>query len=148
MTLLAMLGWVVAAGILGLIGYAAKAQQHGSSTQTASGVGCNSAAVYDSSALSGLTQIISAGTAGEAIYICGYTFLAAGTVNVELDYGIGATCQTGTKKITPAYQLTTQTGVSDGSQYFRGLAAPSGNALCIKTSGAVAVQALVYYAQF
>jgi hypothetical protein len=125
----------------------AHAQVRGSSTQTASGIGCNSVAVYDAST-SGSTQLVAAGTNGEAIYVCGYTFFSAGTVNVELDYGTGSACATGTKKIVPAYEFTAQTGISDQSPIFRGLAAPSGNALCIKISGSVAVQAIVYFAQF
>ncbi len=123
------------------------AQVRGSSTQTAAGISCNSAAVYDAST-SGSTQLVAAGLNGEAIYVCGYTFFSAGTVNVELDYGTGSACATGTKKIVPAYEFTAQTGISDQSPIFRGLAAPSGNALCIKVSGSVAVQAIVYFAQF
>jgi hypothetical protein len=117
------------------------------STQTATGITCNAAVVYDAST-SGSTQLVAADPNGASVYVCGYAFLASGTVNVELDYGTGTACATGTKKIIPAYQFTAQTGMSDQSPIFRGLYAPSGTALCIKTSGGVAVQAVVYYAQF
>ena len=123
------------------------AQQHGSSTQSAFGIGCNNAVVYDA-LLGGSTQLVAGGTNGEAIYICGYTILATGTVAIELDAGTGINCATGTKKLTPTYEFTSQTNVTDSSPLFRGLFAPSGNALCLRTSAVISAQAVVYYAQF
>jgi hypothetical protein len=73
--------------------------------------------------------------------------MASGTVNVELDYGTGPNCGTGNTQILPAWQLTAQNGMSDSSSIFRGLQTAQSNALCIKTSSAVAVQFIVYYAQ-
>jgi hypothetical protein len=139
--------WAPLAAILLLIASLAHAQIKGSSTQTAVGVGCNSAAVYDAST-NGSTQLVPAGLNGEAIYICGYTIFGGGTANVELDYGTGTACATGNKKIVPAYAITTGISVTDDSPFFRGIYAPSGTALCIKTSAGVPIQALVFYAQF
>jgi hypothetical protein len=55
---------------------------------------------------------------------------------------------TGAASITPAYQLTAQAGAVDGSPEYRGLKGAASSELCINTSGAVAVQAIVYYTQF
>lgn len=99
---------------------------------------CNQKALYDNST-NGTTQLVP-GSGTLTIYLCGYSILAAGTVNVELDDGTGT-------KITPAFQLTAQAGIVDGSDFFRGLKSNAGGALSIKTSAGVAVQAIVYYAQ-
>ena len=104
---------------------------------------CTRAAQYDASTM-GSTQMVAA---GGAIYVCGYILWAAGTVTVGLDYGTGTNCATVAGEVTPAFQLTTQTGINDPSPYFRGLSVPSGNALCLDTSAGVAVQAIVFYEQ-
>jgi hypothetical protein len=109
-------------------------------------VGCNATATYDASTL-GSTQLVAL-VAGQTIYICGYTIFANGVTNVELDSGTGAACAAATVKIVPAYQLQAQSGISDQSSIFRGLKTAAGSALCIKSSAAAPVQAIVYYAQF
>jgi hypothetical protein len=109
-------------------------------------IGCGSSVVYDAST-SGSTELVAL-SGSTVVYVCGYTILAAGTVNVKLVYGSGTACATGETAITPSFQLTTQTGVADSSPTFRGLKGVAAKALCIKTSGAVAVQAIVYYSQF
>lgn len=108
-------------------------------------IACNATAIYDA-ATSGLTQLVAL-AAGKSIYICGYTLFAAGAVNVDLVSGTGTACATGTAKLTPAFEFTAQTGISDQSPEYRGLQSGAGNALCIDTSAAVAVQAIVYYDQ-
>ena len=108
-------------------------------------VTCTKSVVYDAST-SGSTELVAAVTSAR-VYICGYTILAAGTVNVKLIGGTGTACATGSVDLTPAYQLTTQTGAVDGSQIFRGLGPGPSQALCINTSAGVAVQALIYYNQ-
>lgn len=108
-------------------------------------IGCGSSIVYDAST-NGATQLVAL-SAGQKIYVCGYSILAAGTVNVELDYGTGTACATGNNKMTPAYQLTAQVGIVDGSPIYRGLSTAASNELCLKTSAGVAVQAVVYYTQ-
>jgi hypothetical protein len=74
--------------------------------------------------------------------------MASGTVNVEFDYGTGTACATGNTKIVPAFQLTAQVGIVDGSPFYRGLKGAASNAFCIKTSAGVAAQAIVYYTKF
>lgn len=109
---------------------------------------CDKSVVYDAST-SGRTKLISKVTS-QKIYLCGYVFFAAGTVNVDLDYGTQTTnpCDTGTTKLTPAYQLTAQTGISDNAGEFRGMGTAATQDICINASGGVAVQATVYYTQF
>jgi hypothetical protein len=104
---------------------------------------CNKSQFYDANT-NGATQVV---PAGGPVLICGFVMIASGTVNVGLVYGTGTNCATGQTKITPAFQFTAQTGLSDPSPYFRGMNAPGGNALCVLTSGGVAVQAIVYYYQ-
>jgi hypothetical protein len=111
---------------------------------------CNQEAQYDTNT-NGLTQIIGP-VSGKRIYVCGYSFFAAGTVSVNLNQGTGTNCATGTNnKMSPTYQLTGQTGIVD-SRTFGASTGPNisvaGQALCIQTNAAVAVQARVQYAQF
>jgi hypothetical protein len=109
--------------------------------------GCRNSAIYDAST-SGSTKLVT-GNATSRIYVCGYVFFAGGTANVKLVYGTGTNCATGATSITPAYQLTSQTGAVDRSPYYAGLLpAPASNDLCINTSAGVAVAAVVYYTQF
>lgn len=106
---------------------------------------CNASAIYDAST-SGSTELVAL-TAGKTIYVCGYSILAAGTVNVKLIYGTGSACATGATNMTPAYQLVAQAGIVDGSPIYRGLKTAASNALCINTSAGIAVQAIVYYSK-
>lgn len=105
---------------------------------------CDSTAIYDAST-SGSTEL-KALTSGRTIYVCGYSIVSGGTVNVKLIYGTGTACATGSNNMTPAYQLTAQVGIVDGAPFSRGLKTASANALCLNTSAGVAVQAIVYYA--
>ena len=109
--------------------------------------GCNQSAFYDAST-SGATQLVATLTSGR-IYVCGWNFWAAGTVNVGLVYGTGTNCAVGTTAITPAFQFTAQTGDTDHLPVYTGITpVPNGSNLCINTNGGVAVQAVVYYTQF
>jgi hypothetical protein len=107
---------------------------------------CGSSIVYDAST-SGSTQLVAL-SGSTSVYVCGYTILAGGTVNVKLITGTGTACVTGAASITPAYQLTAQTGVADGANEYRGLKGAASSELCLNTSAGVAVQAIVYYTQF
>lgn len=111
--------------------------------RTAAGLACTKSIIYDAST-NGATQLVAL---GPDIAICGYTIWAGGTANVDLRFGTQATnpCDTGGTKLTPAYNLTAQTGVNDTSPLFRGLHVPAGKQLCINTSAGVAVQAVVYF---
>jgi hypothetical protein len=110
---------------------------------------CTQSVTYDAST-NGATQLVASSGAAR-IYVCGFTFWAAGSVNVDLVYGTQTTnpCDTGTTKITPAFQFTTQTGIVDHLPVYQGLKpVPNGDQLCINTSAGTAVQAIVYFAQF
>lgn len=115
-------------------------------TPTQAQIPCNATAIYDAST-NGSTQLVP-GTATQQIFICGFHVFAAGSVNVKLIYGTGGTCGSNTTSITPAYQLTTQTGLVDHVAIFNGLkVVPRSNDLCINTSAGTAVQAIVYYSR-
>ena len=108
-------------------------------------IGCDKSVVYDAST-SGSTQLVAL-VSGQVIYVCGFVIFSAGTANVDLRYGTGTACATGPTKITPAFQLTAQTGASYGNGEGVVAQTASANALCINSSAAVAVQALVTYTQ-
>lgn len=107
---------------------------------------CINSIVYDAST-SGSTELVPLVT-GRTIYVCGYVINSGGTVNVQLSYGTGTACVTGETKLTPAYNLTVGLRIQDPSPFHRGMTTPVSNALCLKTSAGVAVQAIVYYSQF
>ena len=107
---------------------------------------CDSTAVYDAST-SGSTQLVAL-VSGKTIYVCGFNFFSAGTANVKLTYGTGTACATGSTNLTPAYQFTAQTGIVQPAMPFGYLTkSAASNALCINSSAAVAVQAMVFYVQ-
>ena len=64
-----------------------------------------------STATSGNTQLVAL-TTDQTIFVCGYNFIANGTVNVKFVYGTGASCGTGTTDLTGAYPLTAQAGIA------------------------------------
>ena len=111
---------------------------------------CNQSVIYDSSA-SGDTKVVT-GVSNKQIYVCGFTFFAAGTANVGLVYGTltgSDQCGTGTTKITPAFQFTAQTGLVDHLPVYQGLLpVPVSNNLCLDTSAGVPIQAVVYFSQW
>jgi hypothetical protein len=108
-------------------------------------VGCNQSIFYDAST-NGATRLVT-GAAKTRIFICGYNLWAAGTATVKFETGTGTACATNETAITPAFSLTTQTGVPDDSPFWRGLTVQPGLDFCIKTSAGVAVQAIVYFSQ-
>ncbi len=109
-------------------------------------IGCDNSVVYDAST-SGSTQLVAL-SSGKTIYVCGFVLFSAGTANVDLRYGTGTNCATGPTKITPAFQLTAQTGAAYGNGEGVVAKTAASNALCVNSSAAIAVQALVTYAQF
>lgn len=106
---------------------------------------CRQTALYDAST-NGSTVLVT-GRSTANVRICGFNIWAAGTATVKLVTGTGVACATNETAITPAYSLTTQTGVTDSATYWRGLLAGAGLDVCIKTSAGVAVQAQIYYRQ-
>ena len=109
-------------------------------------VNCGQTAIYDAST-NGKTQLVPA-VAGRTTYVCGYTIFAAGTVSVSLASGTGTNCGTTSTNITPAYEMTVSSSVTDGTDILRGLKGNSGEELCLVTTAGIAVQAIVYFAQF
>ena len=107
---------------------------------------CSDSVVIDGAA-SGNTELVAL-TASETIYVCGYSVIAAGTVEFQLIYGTGTACATGETNLTGNYNLTAQAGIVDGSPFFRGMKAAVSNALCYELSGAIAVDGVVYYTKF
>lgn len=95
----------------------------------------------------GENSLVAPPGAGQFIRVCGYNFISAGTVNVQLDYGTGATCGTGTTHITGLYNLTAQSGIAYGNGL--GTVATVGtanNRLCISLSASsVEVSGLLTY---
>src|SRR5580765_4216636 len=78
-------------------------------------VTCNQYVVYDA-ATNGATQLVALAT-GRRVYVCGYTIVSGGTVNVSLKYGTGTACATGGVAMSPAYQMVAQTVVADTSSF-------------------------------
>lgn len=117
----------------------APAQQVGS-------INCSQNAQYDA-ATSGSTRIFTANAASSArVYICGYTIQVGATAtNVQLKYGTGTNCATGTGNLTPNFVLPIAGLLTDPSGVWRGLVSPAGNDVCIVTSAGNPVQAIIYY---
>jgi hypothetical protein len=107
---------------------------------------CNASAIYDAST-NGATQLVAL-AAGKRVMVCGFAFMVGGTAtSVSLVYGTGTNCGTGQVALTPAFQIGVNGGIVVESMAWNGLAAPAGQALCIKTSAGNAVQGLVKYLQ-
>lgn len=104
---------------------------------------CDSKAIFDATT-SGNTELVAL-TSGRGVYVCGYSILSAGTTNVKLVAGTGSACASGSSNLTPAFQLTAQVGIVDGSPFYRGLKTPTAEALCINNTATISVQAIVYY---
>ena len=98
---------------------------------TTPGTPCTSSTFYNAST-NGSTQLVAL-SSGKIVYICGYTIIAAGTVNVQFTGGTGSNCASGTANLTPAYELTAGTVIVDSSTITRGLQTASSAALCIST---------------
>jgi hypothetical protein len=136
--------WLILAAFLAVTAAHAQNSPGVSPNQMA---GCNQSVIYDAS-YAGATQIVAADATGR-IYVCGFTVWSAGTVNVDLVYGTGTNCSSGTTQVGPAFQYTAQTGFTDHQPVYTGITpVPAGNNLCINTSQGVAVQAVVYLTQF
>jgi hypothetical protein len=90
----------------------------------------------------GTMQLV-AGILGQAIYVTDWDVVAGGTGTFQLEYGTGANCAAGTTALTGAYPATAQFGRAGVGHLF----VPTGNALCIVTTGAAASQGFVAYVQ-
>lgn len=109
-------------------------------------VGCNSSAKIDTASAGNVELVALSGST--VIRVCGYNFIANGTVAVQMIYGTGTACATGETDLTGAYNLVANSGIVVQSPFWTGMAGAAGNALCIELSGAVQVSGVVFYTQY
>jgi len=93
------------------------------------------------------TQLVAA-VSNKAIYITHIHLMAAGTSNVSLVYGTGASCGTGTTTFDGPLPLAAQTGYSAGTGLGAVMILPVNQALCITNGSAVQVGGTVSVSQF
>jgi hypothetical protein len=93
------------------------------------------------------TQLVAL-VSGKSIYVTHWDVIAGGPGNIQLEYGTGTNCGTGTTAITGNYNLVAQAGLSVGGGLGSVFIVPAGNALCALTSAAVQMSGLVSYTQF
>lgn len=96
--------------------------------------------------------------ASRTIRVCQIVAMANGTTVMTLKRGTGTNCGTGTASVSPAFDLTTQTGFSAGTGFGEilgaagagtaGGAMTSGNALCVTSSAAVNLHVMIRYAVY
>ncbi|HEY6329417.1 MAG TPA: hypothetical protein VI756_08765 [Blastocatellia bacterium] len=93
------------------------------------------------------TQLVAL-SSGKKIYVTSFSIIAAGTGNIQFEYGTGTNCGTGPAALTGNYNLTAQVGLAQGSGLGPILVVPAGNALCVITSAAVGMAGHVTFTQF
>ena len=84
------------------------------------------------SAATALTQQIAL-SAGKAIYICGLTFVTGATSTLQLEYGTGTNCATGTVALSGVYIASSTVTLPANASI---MTTPAGQALCAVTTGA------------
>jgi hypothetical protein len=115
-------------------------------------VACTHAATFSSAA--GTVQLVAGlGTlssgAQPQIYVCGWSYVATGASTLQLEYGTGATCGSGTQTITPAFSLAANGVMVDHQPYYEGVTpVPSADNLCVVIGGTGPATGIVYYTQF
>ena len=92
------------------------------------------------------------------IYVCSVVAMANGTTTMTFKRGTGSNCGTGTTSVSPAFDLTAQTGFAMGNGAgvvlgaagagTAGGATTASNALCVTSSGAVNLHVLIRYAVY
>lgn len=108
---------------------------------------CDSQAFLDMTTAT-TTEIVAL-TASRKVFVCYWLVESNGTAVVTFKRGTGTNCGTGTTTISPAWDLTAQTGFSGGSGVgvvFDNLNA--GDALCVTSSAAVNVHVFMRYAKY
>lgn len=91
------------------------------------------------------TQLVAL-AAGKSVYVCGFTASVGATTTIQLQYGTGSVCASGTTQLTGVIAPSTGTVVSfaaDGTEF----TAPAGNALCLTPTGTGGVQGFLSYVQ-
>lgn len=93
------------------------------------------------------TQVIAA-NGSKKTFITYAKIRAGGAANVNLVYGTGTNCGTGTTDLTDAEPLTASDGWVGGSGLGPILTVPASQAVCLKSDAAVTVTTLLSYTQF
>jgi hypothetical protein len=102
---------------------------------------CESGAITKTSSpivatAAGTTQIVAL-SAINSIYVCGYQMSQVATAGtVQWEYGTGASCAVGTTTLTGAMGVTASSPFAYGSGSATVMKVPTGNALCLVTTGA------------
>lgn len=123
------------------------------SVENGAGFDCTGHAIY-SNTTNGNTELVAL-SGSTVIYVCQYLITTSQTtaVSVRLVRGTGSACATNETSMTPTFVLqapasTGPVGVNPSIGGHTGHKTAAGDALCIETNQAVAVQAEVWYAQF
>lgn len=98
-------------------------------------IACDDSKKLDMSSATTTEIIPASGTL--PIYICQMSVVSGGATTATLKYGTGTNCGTGTTSLSPAWDWTAQTGISEGSGVGVIYKVPAGNALCATNSGSV-----------
>ena len=108
---------------------------------------CTTSAVVNISSM-GETQIIAL-SSGKTIRVCNVdlSFPTPAAFNLQVDYGTGTNCATGTGHLTGIYTFNSAVlGFFDDPGALAPLVPPASNAVCLNLSAAVTVQGTVSYA--
>lgn len=113
------------------------------------GLTCGDAPILYDASTNGSTRLFQSPDTKRSLIICGYMINNGGVAtNVQLIYGTGAACVTGTVNITPNWVLAAAGQVNMQGGNWEGLTVPPGFDFCIKTSAGNPVQALFYVSYF
>jgi hypothetical protein len=106
-------------------------------------IACNESAAISVSS-SGNNEIVAL-TSNLVIYVCSFSLVVRGTVEVQWIYGTGSACATGETNLTGPYSFQVREGISQGSGLGTLFRTAESNALCLELSGAVQVDGVVSY---
>jgi hypothetical protein len=110
-------------------------------------IACTKSAQFSGGAA---TTVLVTNVPNQRIYVCGFVFAGTAAGTAGLEYGTsGTTCGSPTL-ITPVFAVgaTANPAIVDHQTYYAGLPpAPSGNDLCVVTTG-TGTQIIIYYSQF
>ena len=93
-------------------------------------------------------QLVGASVAPQSLYVTGINFVASGAGTVQLVYGTGTNCGTGTGNLTGAITVAVGTVIAYGTGTGIILIVPQGNALCATTGTGAAGGGSLAYARF
>lgn len=110
---------------------------------------CNQASFVHAVGAVALTQLVPIDPQGRRIGLCGYALVASAmSAALQLQYGTGTNCGTGTTPISPAWVLPTG-GTLVNRQSDVAQNTPAANALCFVSAGQTGtMDAIVYWVYF